>query len=623
MNNNRNFIFAIALSAAVLFGWQYFFAMPKMRAEQARQAQIALQQKKPAAPAGVVAPIVPQAAAPQAAAPAAAPANLPRAKALLQGGTRIPIVTPTVDGSLRLTGARFDDLRLRQYRATVDPRSAEIELLSPSGSHYPYFVQIGWSVAGGNAVLPDDKTPWQLTEGSALSPGKPVTLSWDNGHGLVFVRKIEIDGQYMFTVTDSVTNRSGARVNLFPYALVQRDRLPEQQSSFAHEGFVGIADGTLKDIAYKKFKDDGKAPETFSSTGGWVGITDKYWMAALIPPQTEQYNGAYSASPFGDGRSYQANYTLPGRAVAPGATVSVTHRMFAGAKVVDILRSYEKRDGIQMFDYAIDWGKILWVVPLMPLTKPLFWILDLLNKYLGNLGLAIILATVLIRLLLYPLANVSFKSMIKMKKVQPEMERIKKACEGDQQKLQQAMMEMYKREKVNPMAGCLPMLIQIPILFAFYTVMYVSIEMYHAPFYGWIRDLSAGDPTSFINLFGLLPFSVPQSLPWGLNFLGFFLHVGVWPLLMGLTQWVQTKMNPAPADPMQAKMFALMPWMFMFMMAAFPAGLVIYWTWNNVLSMAQQYIMMKRENVPVHLFDNLRQHAFVRKLIGLTAKTGT
>jgi YidC/Oxa1 family membrane protein insertase len=602
MDNNRNFIFAILLSMLVLVGWQMFVSGPKMEAEQARQTEIA---KKAKNPGSHVAPAVAGASVPGVQQNAAN--LLPRAAALKQGGARVPIATATVTGSLRLTGARFDDLRLRKYHETVDPKSKEIELLSPSGTQYPYFVRLGWTAAGGNAPLPGDDTPWKLLSGETLSPGHPVTLVWDNGHGLIFTRKIAIDDQYMFTVVDAVTNKTGAKTTLYPFALAARDGTPSQQNYWVfHEGFIGVANEKLKDPTYKDFKNDDKKPETFSSTGGWVGITDKYWMAALVPPQSEQYNGSFHASPYGEGRSYQADYMLGGRDIAPGATVAITHKIFAGAKVVDTLRAYEKHDGIVMFDYAVDWG---W---FSPITRPMFWLLDVLNKYLGNFGLAIILATVLIRLLLYPLASASFKSMIKMKKVQPEMERLKKLCEGDQQKLQQEMMELYKREKVNPVSGCLPMLVQIPILFSLYKVMFVTIEMYHAPFYGWIKDLSAGDPTTYVNLFGLLPFSVPQNVP----YIGFLIYVGIWPVLMGLTQWVQTKMNPAPADPMQAKMFAWMPWIFMFMMAAFPAGLVIYWTWNNALSVAQQYVMMRRSNVEVHLFNNLRLAGLAKKLFG-------
>jgi YidC/Oxa1 family membrane protein insertase len=605
MDNNRNFILAILLSAIVLFGWQYMIAIPKMEAQQARQAEIARHTKKPQGaaitPSQAPGPVLAQ----------AAPKPMSRNQALQFGGPRVRILTPTVDGSLRLKGARFDDLRLRKYHETTDPKSPEIDLLAPSGSPYPYFAQVGWSAADGKTAVPDENTPWQLVSGTVLAPGKPVVLTWDNGHGLVFTRKITVDDKYMFAVTDSVNNKSSTKQTLYPYALVVRDGVPERQSYWVlHEGFVGVADGRLKDPTYKDFKKDDKGPESFASTGGWLGVTDKYWMAALLPPQNEKYNGTFRATPFGADKSYQANYTLSGRDLAPGTTATVTHRMFAGAKVVDTLRAYQRDLGISRFDLAVDWGWFIF------LTQPLFWLLDNLYRYLGNFGLAIIVATVLIRLVLFPLANASFKSMIKMKKVQPEMERIKKACEGDQQRQQQEMMELYKREKVNPVSGCLPMLIQIPILFSLYKVMFVTIEMYHAPFYGWIKDLSASDPTSYLNLFGLLPFTVPHHLPMGLNFLVFLLQVGIWPVLMGITQWVQTKMNPAPADPVQAKMFGWMPWIFMFMMAAFPAGLVIYWTWNNMLSVGQQYLMMRRENVPVHLFDNLRAHALVRWLTG-------
>jgi YidC/Oxa1 family membrane protein insertase len=598
-DNNRNLIVAVALSALLLLGWQYFVAAPQMKLEQQRHALLAQQQKQKN-------PSAPQTIAPPQATPAS-PIHLSRTAALKQSGPRIPIRTPTVDGSLLLRGARFDDLKLKAYHVTVDPKSPEIDLLAPSGSEYPYFAEFGWSSANSKIAVPGDETPWRLENGNVLSPGKPITLSWDNGQGLVFRRVISVDDKYMFTITDSVANGSGTRVQLYPYALAVRDGVPPHQTmSLLHEGFVGIADGKLQDPSYKDFDKDDKAPETFTSTGGWLGITDKYWMAALIPPQNEKYNGAFRAAPYNTTRSYQANYSLSGRTLEPGGTVTVSQRLFAGAKVVDILYNYEDKDGIEMFDYAVDWG---W---FFILTRPLFWVLDWFYRLVGNFGLAIVLATVLIRLLLFPLANSQFKSMNKMKRLQPEMERIKKAHADDPQRQQQEMMELYKREKANPLLGCLPMLIQFPILFSFYKVMYVTIEMFHAPFVGWIRDLSAPDPTSFINLFGLLPFTVPQTLPGLLAPLAIVLHVGAWPVIMGITQWVQFKMNPAPGDPVQAKMFAFMPLIFTVMFATFPSGLVIYWTWNNLLSMAQQGYMMKREGVPIHLFENLKPPQFLR-----------
>ena len=399
MNDNRNLFVAIALSALLLVGWQYFIAAPQLKAEQARQALLAQQQKKPQAPPSVTAP-EPVNNAPEAV--RSAPAQLSRAEALKRSGARIAIRTPTVDGSFLIKGARFDDLKLKKYHETVDPKSPEIDLLAPSGSAYPYFAEFGWSAAGAKIALPNDQTPWQIKSGTVLSPGKPVTLVWDNGQGLLFARTISVDEQYMFTVTDSVENKSGVKTVLYPYALVVRDGVPKHTTSYLlHEGFVGVANDKLKDPTYDDFKKDGTPPVTFDSTGGWVGITDKYWMAAVVPPQGEKFNGAFRATPYGGTKSYQANYSLPGRALAPGQTITATQRLFAGAKVVDTLRAYGHNLAIQHFDLAVDWGWFIF------LTQPLFWLLDKLSRYLGNFGLAIIMATVVIRLLLFPLANAS------------------------------------------------------------------------------------------------------------------------------------------------------------------------------------------------------------------------
>ncbi|GAA0549845.1 YidC/Oxa1 family membrane protein insertase [Rhizomicrobium palustre] len=599
MSDNRNMLVALALSALFMMGWWFLVGEPQAKlAQQKQQAQIALQEKQKKAGTTPVAPAAPGVGVAQ-----SAPQALSREAALAAGGARIAVKTPTVDGSIQIKGARFDDLKLKKYRESVDPKSPEIDLLAPSGSKYPYFAQFGWSAPQGVAV-PGDNTVWKVEGNSTLSPGKPVTLSWDNGHGLLFTRTVTIDDQYMFTITDSVkkTNGGGA-VTLYPYALVVRDGLPQHQSyALLHEGFIGSAKGKLEDATYKDFDKEDAKPKAFDSTGGWLGITDKYWMAAVIPPQNDAFNGTFRATPYGAGKSYQANYLLSAKKLNAGGTVTVTHHFFAGAKVVNTLNAYEKDLGISRFDYAVDWG---WFIAL---TKPLFWVLDHISRYVASFGitvsfgLAIILATIALRIILYPLANASFKSMGKMKKVQPQLEEIKKKYADDAQKQQQEMMELYKREKINPVSGCLPMLVQFPILFAFYKVQIVTIEMYHAPFWGWIKDLSAPDPTTYANLFGLLPYTVPTDLPFGL---GFLLHIGIWPVLMGITQWIQFKMNPAPTDPVQAKMFALMPVIFTAMFASFPAGLVIYYTWNNILSMAQQAYMMKREGVEIHLFKNL------------------
>ncbi|HEY4942710.1 MAG TPA: membrane protein insertase YidC [Rhizomicrobium sp.] len=600
-SNNRNLIIAVVLSAAVLFGWQYFIAAPAMKKQQEQHALIDKAQNH-AAPATAVPGGTPTVAG--------GAAHLTRDVALKASGPRIRIVTPSVDGSLVLKGARFDDLRLKNYHDTADKKSPEIVLLAPKGTEYPYFVDFGWSNAPGvKQTLPNDDTVWSLKSGDVLSPGKPVTLQWDNGQGLVFTRQIAVDDRFMFTITDSIQNKGAAAATLYPYALVVRDGVPKTQNYWVlHEGFVGWA-GTLKDAKYDDFKDEGTPPQTFSSTGGWVGITDKYWMAAVAPPQNENYDGSFGGHSFAGGKTYQADYRLGARtAAAGGGTASVTHHLFAGAKVVDTLRFYEHTLGVQSFDMAIDWG---W---FRPITQPLFWVLDYFYKLLGNFGLAILLLTIVVKAITFPIANASAKTMAKMKKVQPEQEKIKERFADDPAKQQAAIMELYKREKVNPVTGCVPQLLVIPVFFSLYKVFFVTIEMRQAPFYGWIHDLAAPDPTSIINLFGLLPYNVPGFIP-------AFLSIGIWPILMGITQWVQTKLNPAPADPIQARMFGLMPIMFTFMFATFPAGLVIYYTWNNLLGVAQQWYIMSRNGVEIHLFKNLRLDNVVeqvKKLLGVS-----
>jgi YidC/Oxa1 family membrane protein insertase len=582
--NNKNLIIAMALSLLVFAGWQYFIATPQMKAEQTRQQQLAKQEK--ATPAH--APGLPGVAA--------AGQHMTREAALKAGGARVAIDTPMVDGSIRLAGAVVDDLRLKTYRETVDPKSPEIVLLAPKSTDFPYYAGFGW--VGQGVKTPDDASVWKQTSGAVLSPGKPVTLTWDNGQGLTFTRVIAIDDKYMFTIADSVANTSGKAVTLYPYGSVERQGIQKDESSlYLHVGFVGVAAGKEQDANYKDFKDAGTPPKTFSSTGGWVAITDKYWMAAAVPPQNENFDGQYLGTKTASGvDAYQASYRLGPHAVPAGGHASVTHRLFAGAKVVDILRGYQNNQKIALFDHAIDWG---W---LSLLTRPFFWVLDYLYKLFGNFGLAILGLTVVVKLIFFPLQTASFRSMSKMKKLQPETERLKKQHVDDPQKFQLAMMELYKREKANPISGCVPILLTIPVFIALYKVLFISIEMRHAPFYGWIHDLSAPDPTSIINLFGLLPFDPHAVLP---SFL-WILSIGVLPIFYGLTMWLQQKLNPAPTDPVQAKMFAFMPLIFTFLFGSFPAGLVIYYTWSNTLNMLQQYIIMRREGVEVHLFENLK-----------------
>jgi YidC/Oxa1 family membrane protein insertase len=585
MNNNKNVIFAIALAAVVLLVWQYFVATPAMKAEQARQATLAHQEKTTPSSAPVLPGI------------AGSSTHMSRDAALKAGGKRVSIDAPMVDGSILLKGARFDDLRLKKYRETINPKSPEIVLLAPKSTDFPYSATFGWVGQGGTAGMPDDNSQWTQVNGGTLSPGHPVTLSWDNGHGLVFTRIIAIDSQYMLTVTDSVANKGGQPVTLYPYGTVERQGIQKDESGlYLHVGFVGVANNSEVDANYKDFKDPGTAPKTFSSTGGWAGITDKYWMAAVVPPQNEAFNGAYLGSKTQAGvDAYQANYRLNGRNLAPGQNASVTHRLFAGAKVVDILRGYQDNLHISHFDNAVDWGWF-WF-----LTRPFFWVLDHLFKLFGNFGLAILGLTVVVKLVFFPLQTASFRSMSKMKKLQPHMETLKKTHKDDPQQLQAAMMELYKREKANPLSGCVPILLTIPVFIALYKVLFVTIEMRQAPFYGWIHDLSAPDPTSILNLFGLIPYNPQAVLP---HFL-LFLSIGVWPIVMGFTQFLQSKLNPAPTDPVQARMFTLMPLIFTFMFATFPAGLVIYYCWNNFLTVIQQAIIMKREGVEIKFLDNL------------------
>ncbi|HEY2069270.1 MAG TPA: membrane protein insertase YidC [Rhizomicrobium sp.] len=596
MNENRNLILAFALSAIVLVGWEYFVAGPQMKAEQAKAAYQAHLHQAAAKPGSAPA-AGPQQSAQQVAAQSSTQQSnvgqMSRDQALKVGGPRVAIDTPTVDGSLQLQGARFDDLRLKQYHWTPDPKSPEIVLFSPKGTKLPYFAQYGWAADPAAPVaVPGEATTWKLASGTTLSPGHPVTLSWDNGHGLVFNRTIAVDNEYMFSISDAVANKTGKPVRLFPYAQVVRDGVPDEKHYFSlHEGFVGIINNSLNDPSYDDVKPD-QPPQTFNSTGGWLGITDKYWMATLIPAQSETFDGSYHSLVPNGVKTYWAEYHLTGKTIAPGTTLTIDQRLFAGAKKYDLLTDYRDKTNVPRFEMAIDWGWFFFF------TKPMFWLLDFFNRVSGNFGIAILLLTVTIRFLFFPIASTQFKSMSRMKKLQPQVEAIKERFAEDKVRQQQEMMELYKREKVNPVSGCLPVFIQIPVFFSLYKVLLVTIEMRHAPFFGWIHDLSSPDPTSFINLFGLLPFSVPTFIP-------AMISVGIWPILMGGTQWLQSRLNPAPTDPVQARMFAFMPLIFTFMLASFPVGLVIYYTWSNLLGIAQQWFIMSRQGVEIHLFKNL------------------
>jgi len=573
MTDQRNLILAIVLSVGIVLAFQFLYEMPRMREQQRVQGlQQAQQQAETIRPA----PSRPGDASPPVAAQGAA--GVRSREAALQASARVPIDNGRLHGSIALTGARIDDIRLADYHVTTDPRSPEIILLSPAGGPEAYFVEHGWWVDPAAGVkVPDGTTVWALASGSRLSQAGPVVLRWDNGRGLVFERRFEIDHDFLITVTQRVENRGADPVTLHPYGLVSRWGTPPTLGFYIlHEGPLGVLGGRLEEVDYSDLKDD-PARIAFESTGGWLGITDKYWLAAIMPDQQSAVTGEFRHSLVEGQDRYQVDYLGPAIKVEPGASLATTSRVFAGAKEVDKLDAYEAAYGIPLFDRAVDFGWFYF------LTKPIFLTLDFFYHYIGNYGVAILLLPLLVKLLFFPLANKSYSAMSKMKLLQPKMMEIREKYENDRPRMNQEMMALYKREKVNPMAGCLPIIVQIPVFFALYKVLFVSIEMRHAPFFGWIQDLSAPDPTTVFNLFGLIPWSPPA-----------FLMIGVWPLIMGFTMYLQTRLNPQPADPIQAKVMTFLPLMFIFLFATFPAGLVIYWAWNNTLSVAQQWLIMRR-----------------------------
>ncbi|HEY8267574.1 MAG TPA: membrane protein insertase YidC [Xanthobacteraceae bacterium] len=617
MDDNKNTILAILLSVIVLVAWQYFVGIPQME-KQREQTQRTQQQTpgqtpapapgQPAATPGA-APVPGQpprpgtTAQPTPGAPTAAAPAITTREAALAASPRIAIETPRMRGSISLRGARIDDVSLTQYRETVDPKSPIIVLLSPSGSPHPFYAEFGWVGApGATSKLPGPDTLWTAATSGPLAPDRPVKLSWDNGEGLVFTRTIAVDRDYLFTVADEVENKAANPVTLFNYGLVSRHGTPVTLGYYIlHEGLIGVlGDGKLHEIVYTDIEK--KTPQTVKSEGGWLGITDKYWAATLLPNPKINLQARFSYTALGNVKTYQADFLADQATVAPGAKLSAQSHLFAGAKELDIIDRYESTLGVKRFDLLIDWGWFYFI------TKPMFQALDFFYKLTGNFGLAILLVTLIIKIVFLPLANKSYASMAKMKKVQPQMEAIRARLADDKVKQQQALMELYKQEKINPLAGCLPILVQIPVFFALYKVLFVSIDLRQAPFFGWIRDLSAPDPTNLFNLFGLIPFD-PTLIP----VLGQFLHIGIWPLVMGVTMWVQMKLNPSPPDPTQKMIFDWMPLIFTFMLASFSAGLVIYWAWNNTLSVLQQSFIMRRNGAKIELWDNLKETLGLKK----------
>ncbi len=486
-------------------------------------------------------------------------------------------------GSISLKGARFDDIILRDYKENISKDSPLVTLMSPKNTVKPYFAEFGWHAPQSNIDVPKDEAAWIVIKGKELSPSKPVTLEWKSPDNLIFNRKISIDDNFLFTVEDTVKNNTSVTQTLQQYGRIRRTGTPETSGFYIlHEGPIAVLDDRLIEPDYDDLLEKS---QSINSTGGWIGITDKYWLAALIPNQKNIITGTFKSSIKNNKKMYEANYSSSLLEIPPGKEIRVISNLFIGAKEVALLDQYAKTLSINMFDRAVDFG---WFYVI---TKPLFKLLHWFSSIFGNVGISILALTVVIRIFLFPLANKSFKSMSKMKILTPKMTEIRERYKSDKLKMQQEIMALYKAEKVNPLSGCLPILIQIPIFFALYKVLFVTLETRHAPFYGWIRDLSAKDPTTIFNLFGLFNFTPPS-----------FLMIGAWPLLMAFTMYLQQKLNPTPPDPLQAKIMTFLPIMFLFLFATFPAGLVIYWTWNNILSIGQQWIILKKTK---KLYENL------------------
>ncbi|MBX9747809.1 MAG: membrane protein insertase YidC [Hyphomonadaceae bacterium] len=601
-NETRNVIIAIVLSIGIFVGFELLYNGPAREraiAEQRAQAEQQRQQQSGGAVAEDGSSGAAESPAPQ------APADRRQVLAA-SAASRIIIDTQSVDGSISLEGARIDDLNLRGYRRTVEDDSEEVTVLAPMNTRYGHDAFFGWELQSGENVqtLASASSQWSALAGQQLTPETPVVLTLDAGNGLVIERTIAIDANFMFTITDSVTNTSDAPVQLRPFGTVRRDGLPEDyiRNQIVHQGLVGVfGERQLRQVTYenaqKHARDrvrgrvgDAERIEEEQAQGGWFGLTDHYWLTAIVPDQSEQYS-AYFDSRTEDGvTDFRSAYRGQWREAAAGETITYTQRLFSGAKRYELLRAYQSDLSIPRFDDAIDWGNF-WF-----LTRPFFAVLHWLGQLFAgwgiatNFGLAILATTVVVKLLLFPLVYQSFKSMAKMRGLQPKMKELQERYAADKQRQQQEILRLYQTEKINPVAGCVPILLQIPVFYALYKTLTVTIEMRHAPFYGWINDLSARDPTSIFNAFGILPFDVPT-----------FLMIGAWPILYGVSMWALQALSPPPTDPIQAQIFRFLPIVFTVMFAAFPAGLVIYWTWSNTLSILQQYVIMRRQGVETQL----------------------
>ena len=596
-DNNKNLILATALSFAVILVWFLLFPPPE-QAAQDPNAVVATESSPVAASPTADATATASTAAVSEPEPAAADV------------ATVAIETARLSGTISMQGGRINNLSLKDYRETLAADSEIVHLFNPRGSGNGYYALYGWAPGAGLSIdaVPGANTIWSLEKGAELTEDSAVTLKWDNGAGLVFRREISVDENYLFSVNQSVENTGAGTVSLAPYGILARHGEPAELKNFfiLHEGLVAMADGELSETDYDGMVDfefnqneGAKAEVTQVSESGWIGFTDHYWMATLVPSQTSAFK---AVAKYDERRDiYQAEAVMPTQTLADGQTVSVDSQLFAGAKEWATIRAYQNTGGIVGFLDSIDWGWFFF------LTKPMFALLHWLNTMIGNMGWAIIGLTIIIKIIVFPLAYKSYASMAKMKELQPEMEKIKEKAGDDRQKLQQEMMALYKKEKVNPASGCLPILIQIPIFFSLYKVIFVTLELRHAPWIGWIKDLSAPDPTSILNLFGLLPYATPEP-----GSIFFILSLGILPILLGISMWLQQKLNPAPTDPTQQMIFAWMPWVFMFMLGSFASGLVIYWIANNTITFTQQYLIMRSHGYKPDVFGNIR-NSFKRK----------
>ncbi len=557
--DNKNVFIAIALSMSVLLFWAAFFETP--RDPVSRKADQKVENK---AEQNSIAPTISQ---PQVI------KKLSREESI-QNSNRIKIENNSITGSLNLKGALIDDISFKKHKQKVG-EDKNIIFLNPSETENGFYIETGWTSIGNKIKVPTKDSVWIVKGNKVLNDSSPLTLQWDNKEGIIFVKKIELDDKYLFKISQQVKNNSNKSIELFPYAQMTRNKIPDDIQNFyiQHEGFIGVFDDELKEDDYDDVKEKKIIRE---SNQGWLGITDKYWMTAFVPESGKNFKSTFL---YEDG--FKANFIInKPTTVNKSSSGDNELRLFIAAKEVETIDGYAANQNINKFDLVIDWGWFYFF------TKPLFFIIDYLFKISGNFGYAIVLLTLAIRLIFFPLANFSFKSMAKMKAVQPEMMRLKELHKDDKVKLQQEMMALYRKEKINPASGCLPVLIQIPFFFAIYKMLFISLEMRHQPFFGWVKDLSDKDPTSIFNLFGLIPWDPPS-----------FLIIGIWPILMGVSMWVQQKLNPAPTDPIQAKIFAFFPLFLTIILASFPSGLVVYWTVNNILTIAQQWVIMRQTKV--------------------------